>query len=128
MEWKQKPLCLVCGGTLFISKGFNVKRYHNALHQDKYDKTVGKLREDLVKKLRNFLFMQHSVFKKPIEENEITLTGSYVVAEKTARYSRPFTDVEFARECIQDVAKLMVPKQAHFFEKVSCSRTIIAKN
>ena len=95
--------------------------------QDKYDKTVGKLREGSVKKLGNSLGVQQSVFKKPIKENENTVTASYVVAEKVTRFSRPFTDGEFARECIQDVAKLMVSKQAHLFEKISLSRTTIAR-
>ena len=45
-------MCLVCGATLSISKVFNVKRHYNALHQDKYDKTAGKMREDLVKAYR----------------------------------------------------------------------------
>ena len=83
-------------------------------------------REDLAEKLRNSLGVQQSVFKKPIEENENAITASYVVAEKVTRLSRSFTDGEYARECIQDVAKLMVPKQAHLFEKISLSRTTIA--
>ena len=127
IEWKQKPLCLVCGATLSISKAFNVKRHYDALHQHKYDKTVGKLREDSVEKLRNSLGVQQSVFKKSIEENENAVTASYVVAEKVALFSRAFTDGEYARECIQDVAKLMVPKQAHLFEKISFSKTTIAR-
>ena len=104
-----------------------MKRHYDALHQHKYDKTVGKLREDSVEKLRNSLGVQQSVFKKLLEENENAITASYVVAEKVARFSKPFTDAEFARECVQDVAKLMVPKQAHPFEKISLSRTTIAR-
>ena len=117
IEWKQKPLYLLCGATLSISKAFNVKRHYDALHQPKYDKTVGKLRKDSVRKLRNSLGVQQSIFKKPIQENENAVTASYFVAENVARFSRAFTDGEFARECIQDAAKLMVPKQAHLFEK-----------
>ena len=81
---KRKPLCLVYGATLSISKVFNVKRRYNALHQDKYDKTVGNLREDLVKKLRNSLCVQESVLKKPFKENENAITASYWVFRKTA--------------------------------------------
>ena len=61
--------------------------------------------------------MQQSILKKSIEENENAITASYVVAEKVASYSRPFRNGKFARECIRDVAKLMVPKQTHLFEK-----------
>ena len=52
IKWNQKPLCLVCSATLSISKAFNVKKHYNALHQEKYDKTVGKPRKDLVKKIK----------------------------------------------------------------------------
>ena len=96
VEWKQKPLCLVCSATLSTSKDFNVKGHYKSLHQHKCDKTVGKLRKDLVEKLRNSLGMQQSVVKKPIEEKENAITASHVVTEKVARYSRPFTDGEFA--------------------------------
>ena len=115
IDWKHKPLCLVFGTTLSISKLLNVKRLYQALHQNKYDKTVGKLREDLEKKLRNSLCVQQSVFKKPIEENENAITASFVAAEKVVRYSKPFIDGEFVRECIPDVAKLTIPQQAHLF-------------
>ena len=105
-------MCLVCGATLSILKAFNVKRHYNALYQDRYDKTVGKLREDLVKKLRNFLCVQQCVFSK-----------------KVSCYSKPFIrEGEFPRECNQDVAKLMVPKQANLFKKGSLSRTAIANS
>ena len=80
-----------------------------------------------MQKLRNSLGVQQSVFKQLFEENENTTTASYVVAEKVVRYSRPFTDGKFVQKCIQDVVKLMVPKQAHFFEKISLSRTNIAR-
>ena len=104
----------------------NMKGHYDAPHQYKYDKTVGKLREDSVKKLRNSLGVQHSVLEKPIEENENAIAESFV-AENVARYSRPFTDGEFARECIQDVAKLMVPSKHTFLKKISLSRTTIAR-
>ena len=93
-------MCLVCGATLSISKALFGKRHYDALHQHKYDKTVGKLREDSVKKLRNSMGVQQSVFKKPIEENKNAVTTSYVVAEKVARFFRPFTGGEFALGCI----------------------------
>ena len=66
----------------FYFKSLQVKRYYNVLHQHKYEETVGKLREDLVEKLRNSLGEQQSLFKKPIEENKNAIIVSYVVAEK----------------------------------------------
>ena len=60
-----------------------MKRHYNLLHQGKYGETVRKLREDLVKKLRNSLCVGKNIFKKPIKENESALIASCKVAEKS---------------------------------------------
>ena len=58
VECKQNPLRLVYGATVFHSKACNVTRHYDTLRQEKYNETIGKRREDLVKKLSNFLSVQ----------------------------------------------------------------------
>jgi len=50
-----------------------------------------------------------------------------VIAEKMARSARPFTDWEFVRNCMQEVAKIMLPNQARLFENISLSRNSNAR-
>ena len=94
-----------------------MKRHYKTLHEAKYARFVGKSREDLVEKLQSSLSAQQNTFKKVVERTEKSVIASYVIAEKIVRSARPFTDGEFVRDCMQEVAKIaMVPdKQARFF-------------
>ena len=85
------------------------------------------MRKDLVKKLKNSLSAEQNVFKKPIQQTENAVTASFIVAEEIARSSRPFTDREFVRSCINKVTKLLAPDQVHLFEKISLSRVTILR-
>ena len=86
------------------------------------------MREDLVKKLKNSLSAEQNVFKKPVQQTENAVgTASFIVAEEIAPSSRPFNDGEFVRSCINNVTKLLVPDQAHLFEKINPSRATISR-
>ena len=86
------------------SKLFSVKRHYKTLHEAKYARFVGKLWEDLVEKLQNSLSKLQNAFKKVVERTEKSAIASCVIAEKIARYARPFTDGEFVRDCVQEIA------------------------
>ena len=85
------------------------------------------MREDLIKKLKNSLSAEQNVFKKSVQQTENAVAASFIVAEEIARSSRPFTDREFVRSCINKVTKLLVLDQAYLFEKISLSRAIISR-
>ena len=50
-----------------------------------------------------------------------------MVAEKIARSARPFTDGEFDRECMQEIAKVILSDKSRLFEDISFSRNSIAR-
>ena len=127
IEQKGKPLCLVCRQTVALSKAYNAKRHYESFHKEKYVTINGTMREDLVKNLKNSLSAEQNVFKKPVQQTENAVTAFFIVAEEIARSSRPFTDEEFVRSCINKVTKLLVPDQAHLFEKISLSRATISR-
>ena len=77
------------------------------------------MREDLLKKLKNSLSAEQNVFKKPVQQTKNAATASFIVAEEISRSSRPFTDGEFVRSCINKVTKMLVPDQPHLFKKIS---------
>jgi len=82
IEWKEKPLCLICKKKLSASKLFSVKRHYKILHEAKYVGFVGKSREDLVEKLQSSLSAQQNTFTNVVERTEKSVIASYVVAEK----------------------------------------------
>ena len=103
-----------------------MKRHYKTLHEAKYAEFVGKSRENLVKKLESSLSAQQNTFTKVVEQNEKSVITSYVIAEKIARSARPFTDGDFVKECMQEVAKVMLPDKSRLFEHISLSRNSIA--
>ena len=127
IKWKEKPLCLICRKNVSASKLFSVKRHYKTLHEAKYAEFVGKSRENLVKKLESSLSAQQNTFTKVVQQNEKSVIASYVIAEKIARSARPFTDGDFVKECMQEVAKVMLPDKSRLFEDISLSRNSIAR-
>jgi len=104
-----------------------VKRHYETVHEAKYAGFVGKSREELVEKLQSSLSAEQNTFKKVVERTVKSVIASYVIAEKIARSARPFTDGEFVRGCMQEVAKIMLPNKARLFEDMSLSRNSIAR-
>ena len=127
IEWKEKPLCLICRKKCFASKLFRVKRHYETLHEAKYAEFIGKSRENLVTKLKSSLFAQQNTFTKFVAQNEKSVIASYVIAEKIARSAEPFTDGEFVRECMQEVSKVMFPDKSRLFNDISLSKNSIAR-
>ena len=111
----------------FAAKLFSVKRHYKTLRKAKYAEFVGKSREELVKKLQTSLSAQQNTFKKAVEQTENSVIAAYLIAEKIARWTRPFTDGEFVGDCMQKVAKVLLPDKARLFEEINLSRNTIAR-
>ena len=120
-------MCLICGKNISVSKFFSVKRHYKTLHEAKYAGFVGKSRKDSVKRLESSLSAQQNTFTKVVKQNEKSVIASYVVAKKIARSARPFTNGEFVRECMQEVAKVIIPDKSRLFEDISLFRNSIAR-
>ena len=58
------------------------------------------------KEIQSSRSAQQHTFTKIVEQNEKSAIASYVIAEKIARSARPFSDGEFVRECMKEVAKI----------------------
>ena len=55
------------------------------------------------------------------------MIASYLIAEKIARSTRPFTDGEFVRDGMQKVAKVLLLDKARLFEEIRLSRNTITR-
>ena len=119
-------MCLICTKNVSASKLFNVKRHYETLHEVKFAEFIGKSRENLVTKLKRSLSAQQNAFTKFVEQNGKSIITSYVIAEKIVRSARSFTDGEFVRECMQEVAKVMLQDKSRLFD-ISLSRNSIAR-
>lgn len=60
-----------------------------------------------------------SVFniKKSHTESNLSIKASYIIAQKIAAKSKPFTDDEFIKKCMETVFEILCPAQKQLFSK-----------
>ena len=66
IEFKGKPMCLVCLETLSAMKDFNLSRHYNTLHKVKYEKYTGAARGAVVANL-NLKYINNSDFLQELQ-------------------------------------------------------------
>ena len=103
-----KAVCLLCGQSVAALKEYNISRHYAT---------------ELDRKLAR----QQNVFVKgKLAQKALTHT-SYRVAYNIATHSKPFSDGEFFKKCMLDVADQVCPENRQKFEEVSLSRRTAAR-
>jgi hypothetical protein len=60
IEYKRKPVCLICLDTVSVFKEYNLKRHYDTKHAEKYENLQGHIRKDTVSDLRKTLTSQQT--------------------------------------------------------------------
>ena len=116
-----RPLYLICNQTVNVNKEYNIKRHYDSKHADG---VYGKLK---VKQLKEQLKSQHFMFQKMHTNNEKTVRCSVLIAQIIAQTMKSFSEGDFVKNCLTDVAEEMCPKMVQEFEKISLSCWLIAR-
>ena len=123
-----RPLCLICNQTVNINKEYNIKQLYGLKHADGVcRKLKGCDRELKVKQLKEQLKSQRFVFPKMHTDNEKTVQCNFLIPQIIAQTMKPYSDGDFVKKCLTDVAEEMCPKMVQKFEKISLSRWTIAR-
>ena len=122
-------MCLICNQTVNVNKEYNIKRRYDSKHTDGvYGKLKGHDRELKVKQLKEQLKSQHFMFQKMHTDNEKTVQCSFLIAQKIAQNIKLYSEGDFVKKCLTDVAEEMCPKMVQEFEKISLSHWTIARH
>ncbi|KAK0135368.1 General transcription factor II-I repeat domain-containing protein 2B [Merluccius polli] len=105
-----KVVCMICRQVIAMHKDFNIKRHYDTKHQT-YDKFSGKKCTSKLVQLKRGYTAQQSVFTNLAKSGEAVTQASYLVAQEIARWSKPFSDGEFVRDCMLKVADIVCPEQ-----------------
>ena len=123
-----KPLCLICNQTVDVNKEYKIKRYYDSKHADGvYRKLKGRDRDLKVKQLKEQLKSKRFMFQKMHTDNEKTVRCSFLIAQRIAQTIKPYSEGDFVKKCLTDIAEKMFPKMVQEFEKISLSRWTIAR-
>lgn len=127
IEYKGKPLCLICQKTISVVKEYNLKRHYDTEHKTKFGCLAGESRKIKISNLKLLLKNQQSTFKIVADTSESAVRASYRVAEIIAKHGRPFTDSELVKECVLAMVEEVCPEQKKMFENVSLSARTCAR-
>uniref|UniRef100_A0A3Q3ISJ2 SPIN-DOC-like zinc-finger domain-containing protein n=1 Tax=Monopterus albus TaxID=43700 RepID=A0A3Q3ISJ2_MONAL len=91
IDFKGKPVCLVCLETLSVMNDFNISRHYNTLHKFKYEKYTTAARAAIVADLKSKVQKQQYFFffTSATTTQESALNASYGVALELAKAKKP---------------------------------------
>lgn len=127
IESKSKALCLICNDFIPVFKDYNLKRHYVQKHDSKFGKYQGECRKDKILELKKGFLAQQSFFNPTATQTDAQVEASYVVANLIAKYSKPFTDGEFIKLCVENISRIICPKITEEFLKISLSHQTIAR-
>jgi hypothetical protein len=95
----RKALFLICSESIAVLKEYNTASHYNLKHKEKYKNCVRVRRQEKVVALSR-LESQQNVFRKQSNGSYLTMGASYV-AHLLPKESKPFSNEEFIRKCLQ---------------------------
>ena len=126
-EVGQKAVCLLCSESVAVLKEYNVSRHYATKHAG-YGSTLSAAeRQTRATELDRKLVKQQNVFLKTKVAQKAATHASFVVAHNIAKHSKSFSDGEFVKKCMLDVADQVCPEQKKKFEEVSLSRRTVVR-
>ncbi|RVE60969.1 hypothetical protein OJAV_G00165900 [Oryzias javanicus] len=127
VEHRGTPTCLICTEKVAVHKEYNLKRHYATRHAEEYEKYQGDERANQVASLKTCLLRQQDFFKKATKENNAAVEASYVVSEMIAKAGKPFTEGEFVKKCLLQVAHFVCPEKKGQFNNISLSANTVAE-
>lgn len=127
VEVKNSPVCLVRNQILSVSKEYNLRHHSEGNHGKNFDWYTEKMRDEKLNELKKGLnFLQH-LSSNANNTSDAAVKCSYVISEKIAWASKPFTDGECIKDCLLSSAEIMCPKQKQTFANISLTGNTVAQ-
>ena len=108
-------------------KKYNIRCHYATKHGNYGNNLSAVKRRTRATKLDRKLVRQQNVFVKGKLDQKASIHASYRVAYNIAKNSKPFSDGEFFKKCMLDVADQVCPAHRQKFEEVSLSRKTVAR-
>ncbi|XP_030182056.1 general transcription factor II-I repeat domain-containing protein 2-like isoform X1 [Lynx canadensis] len=128
VEVKNVPTCLICKQSVSVSKEYHLRHHYETNHSRNHEGYTEKMRDKKLNELKKRLKFQHDVLLNVNKISDAAMKCSYVLSEKIARASKPFTDGEFIKECLLSAAEIMCPEQRHAFANIRLSANIVPQH
>ncbi|XP_060914195.1 general transcription factor II-I repeat domain-containing protein 2-like [Labrus mixtus] len=127
VEFSGHATCLICQERIAVLKEYNLKRHYCTKHGEQYEKYQGEERKQCPTQLQRGLLSQQSLFHKSKKEADAAVEASYVVKLLIARTGKPFTEGQFLKECMLQVADILCPEKKSLFNNISLLANTVAE-
>lgn len=115
-----KALCLFCNQNISAFKRYNLKRHYDS-HVELH-KLKGDSRREKIFQLKSALKEKQNTQETVSKESALIVKASYTVSNLIAKKMKPFTEGEFVKECLEQVAEILCPEKKTLFAQISLSR------
>ncbi|KAK2814429.1 hypothetical protein Q5P01_000472 [Channa striata] len=124
---KEKPICLVCGANMSVSKEYNIRRHFETRHHDKYKDLNANERLKKVEEMKKGLMSRQTMFTKAKSQSEASVKASFIVAQEITKSARHFNEGEYVKMCMVKICEVVCAKKKQAFLNVSLSRNTVAE-
>ena len=107
-------------------KEYNIRRHFKMKHGEQYANMDMVQRLQKAKDLKRNLQHQQSMFTRISSESEGATKASFIIAEEIAKASKPFSEGEFIKGCLEKVCSVVCPDKKQAFSNISLSRNTVA--
>lgn len=107
---KDRPVCLVCGANVAITKEHNIRRHYETKHQEKYKVPDMTQRLHKAEGMKRGMVSLQTMFKKRISQREAAVKVSFIVAAEITKSARRLNEGEFVKKCMMKVCDLVCPE------------------
>lgn len=102
----EKCCCLICNTSVAMPKKGNLERHFNTMH-GKYESNYplnSTERTQKLQELKSGLIAQRNIFLKPQNQSRSATIASFIVSHKIAVKCKPFSDGEFIKSVLEEIA------------------------
>ena len=89
---KDRPVCLVYGANMAVTKDYNIRRHYEMKHQNKYKDLAMKQKLQKEEEMKRSLVSRQTMFTKA--------KANFIVVAERAKSARPFNEGEFVKKCM----------------------------
>ena len=90
IESENNALCVIYHESVAVVKEYNMRRHYQSKHKGTYSWCDGGIREERLKKLKQSINSQRSIFTKASKQNESITKASFKVAYILAKNGKPW--------------------------------------
>ena len=106
---KDRPVCLVCGANVTVTKEYNIRRHYETKHYEKYKELDVKQKLQKVEEMKRSLVCRQTMFMKAKSKSEAAVKASFITAAEIEKSARPFNEGEFVKKCMVKVCDIGCP-------------------